>query len=334
MPARGRCSYAWSMPRWIQGGRPAVVAGAILILVLAATALAVFVFAGRTVTPGAAPSSPASSSAVLPSGPPTSPPTTPPSTAPPSPVTSPSTSETATSPAGAPEPVPPPASEPPPPAPPVPAFPEALRGQDVEQLPTSAKVVALTFDAGANSVGLPSILRTLADTSVPATFFLTGNWAAANPAGVAAIRSAGHRVGNHSMSHPNFPALSDAAISDQLLGAQEAITAAGADPRPFFRFPYGDRNARTIAAVNSLGYVSVRWTVDTLGWKGIIGGITAQQVADRALAGLRPGEIVLLHLGSHPQDGSTLDADALPGMIARMRAQGYGFVTLDALVSP
>ncbi|PTT68788.1 polysaccharide deacetylase family protein, partial [Arthrobacter sp. HMWF013] len=110
------------------------------------------------------------------------------------------------------------------------------------------------------------------------------------------------------------------------------ILAAGADPRPFFRFPFGERDARTIAAVNNLGYVPVRWTVDTLGWKGTSGSISAQIVADRVLAALRPGEIVLMHIGSNPDDGSTLDADALPQIIERVRAAGYSFVTLDSLL--
>ena len=196
-------------------------------------------------------------------------------------------------------------------APPAP-FPAALRGADVEVIPNAGRAVALTFDAGANSAGLPSILRTLGATGVRATFFLTGNWASANPAGVASIVAAGHRVGNHSMTHPGFTTLSDAQIAQQLAGAQAAITAAGADARPLFRFPFGERDARTIAAVNALGYLPVRWTVDTLGWKGTSGGVTAQIVADRVLAGLQPGEIVLMHIGSNPDDGSTLDADALP----------------------
>ena len=37
------------------------------------------------------------------------------------------------------------------------------------------------------------------------------------------------------------------------------------------------------------------------------------------------------HVGSHPSDHSTLDADALPRVISGLRAAGYDFVTLDAL---
>lgn len=231
-------------------------------------------------------------------------------------------------------PTPPPETLPgPQPPPPVAPFPPALAGQDVEVVPGAGPAVALTFDAGANSAGLPSILQTLAGAGVRGTFFLTGSWAAANPAGVAAIVAGGHRVGNHSQTHPDFTGLPDAGIGDQVRAAEQAIVAAGADPRPLFRFPFGARDARTIAAVNNLGYVPVRWSVDTLGWKGTSGGVTAQQVADRALTALQPGEIVLMHIGSNPTDGSTLDADALPGMIERMRQAGYGFVTLDSLVA-
>lgn len=259
---------------------------------------------------------------------------------------------TATAEPGTPAPTPPATSEPPvvipeppvgpPPVPPEPPvtpqpppaapFPPALLGQDVEVLPGAGRVVALTFDAGANGAGLPKILQGLANAGVPASFFLTGNWAAANPAGVSAIVAAGHRVGNHSMTHPGLTALPDAGIAAEVRGAEQAILAAGADPTPFFRFPFGERDARTIAAVNNLGYVPVRWTVDTLGWKGTSGGITAQQVADRVLSALRPGEIVLMHIGSNPDDGTTLDADALPQIIDRVRQAGYSFVTLDSLL--
>ncbi len=214
-----------------------------------------------------------------------------------------------------------------------PAVPDHLRGVDVTEIPTGDRVVALTFDAGANSAGLPSILGTLADQRVPATFFVTGQWVDDNPRGVAVIHADGHRLGNHSMSHPHLPALPDQAIRDEVQGAEQRILAAGADPRPLFRFPFGDRDERTIAAVNDLGYVAVRWTVDTLGWRGTSGGMSAQEVTNRAMNALRPGEIVLMHLGSNPEDGTTLDADALPDMIERMRAAGYTFVTLDALLA-
>ena len=53
-------------------------------------------------------------------------------------------------------------------------------------------------------------------------------------------------------------------------------------------------------------------------------------VVGRVLAAATPGEIVLMHVGANPDDGSTLDAAALPQVISGLRAKGYSFVTLEA----
>ncbi|GIG65014.1 hypothetical protein Pen01_13090 [Phytomonospora endophytica] len=217
-------------------------------------------------------------------------------------------------------------------APPAPPVPDGLAGTDVTALPTAAKVVALTIDVGGDKAGLSSMLATLAAENVPATFFVTGDFAAEHPAEVGAILAGGHRIGNHSMTHPHFPPLSDAEIAIEVADAERALNAAGADPRPWFRFPYGDRDDRCVGLLNDSGYVPVRWTVDTLGWKGVDAGITADIVVDRVLYALQPGEIVLMHAGSNPGDGSTVDADALPDVIVRLSEAGYGFVTLDAML--
>ncbi|RKR19846.1 peptidoglycan/xylan/chitin deacetylase (PgdA/CDA1 family) [Arthrobacter oryzae] len=305
------------------GRRRLMVIAAVTALGLLAAGVALLLLRGLPTAsppvPRASGSVPATASASA------GPPTTSPAPAP-APVTS--------QPVPAPPPVIPPAPVPTgaAPVPPAVPFPVALAGRDLEAIPGAGAAVALTFDAGANAAGLPSILQSLAAAGVRATFFLTGSWAAANPGGVAAIVAGGHRVGNHSMTHPAFTGLSDAGIADQIKSAERAIRAAGADPRPFFRFPFGDRDARTIAAVNNLGYLPVRWSVDSLGWKGTSGGVTAQLVVTRVLAGLRPGEIVLMHVGSNPDDRTTLDADALPRLISRIRQAGYGFTTLDALL--
>lgn len=217
-------------------------------------------------------------------------------------------------------------------APAAPAPASGLLGTDWTRIPTASKVVALTFDAGANAAGLPSISSTLRARKVPATFFLTGNWVRGFPDQANAIVSDGYLVGNHSVSHPYFTQLSDALVTAQVQGAQQAILRAnGADTRPLFRFPYGDVNSRVLADVNRLGYVPVRWTVDSLGWEGTSGGQSVQSVTSRVLAAAQPGAIVLMHLGSNPKDGTTLDANALPAIIDGLRARGYGFVTLRAL---
>jgi peptidoglycan/xylan/chitin deacetylase (PgdA/CDA1 family) len=208
----------------------------------------------------------------------------------------------------------------------------SLAGKDWAVIPTSRRVVALTFDAGANADGVPSILATLRQAGVPATFFLTGNFVRDFPAAARSIAAAGFRIGDHTVTHPHLTQLGDAAVRQEILGGAAQITAVtGRDTAPLFRFPFGDVNARVIAIANQAGYVPVRWTVDTLGWEGSAGHITATVVASRVLAAAQPGEIVLMHVGSNPDDHTTFDADALPDIISELRTAGYSFVTLDAL---
>ncbi|HEX9097760.1 MAG TPA: polysaccharide deacetylase family protein [Candidatus Dormibacteraeota bacterium] len=214
-------------------------------------------------------------------------------------------------------------------------LPTSLRGVEWYTLPTTSKVVALTFDAGSGNQGLARILKTLADEHVPGTFFLTGQFVERYPGDVEAISAVEmHSVGNHTYDHPHMNQLSDAAVRDEIVRTEQLILhATGRQPWPLFRFPYGESSARTIADANGLGYGSIRWTVDTLGWQGTSavggasGGQTVQSVTRRALDAARPGEIVLMHVGAAP-DGTTLDADALAGVIDGLRARGYGFVAI------
>lgn len=209
-----------------------------------------------------------------------------------------------------------------------------MAGADLTVLPSSARVVALTFDAGANADGLTSILGTLGATGTPATFFLTGDFVDTFPARARTIAAGGYTIGNHTQDHLDLTTLSDAKVDAQITSAQDRILAVtGQDPRPWFRFPFGARDSRTITDANDRGYACIRWTVDTLGWKGTSGGQSAATVESRVLDGLRPGAIVLMHIGSNPDDGTTLDADALPRIVAGLRSRGYTPVSLDSLLS-
>jgi peptidoglycan/xylan/chitin deacetylase (PgdA/CDA1 family) len=208
-------------------------------------------------------------------------------------------------------------------------LPPSLAGAEWTRLPTSDKVVALTFDAGGNDAGVTPILNALAAAGVPGTFFMTGRWVEVYPARAKQI-SALYPVGNHTYDHPYLTKLSDAQVQEEIVHAQLLITSVtGRDPRPLFRFPYGNTDARTLADAHALGYGGIRWTVDTLGWEGRNNGQSAASVQQRVMANLKPGEIVLMHVGA-ATDGSTLDADALPAMIKAIRAAGYSLALVGA----
>ena len=133
---------------------------------------------------------------------------------------------------------------------------------------------------------------------------------------------------NHTDTHRSFTGfstntapLSSAERAAQLAGAEAALTAiTGHSPRPWFRPPYGDIDARTPTDVARAGYRYVlMWTVDSLGWKGL----APSEVAARCLNGATPGGILLLHVGS-----ASTDATALPVILDGLRARGFEIVTV------
>jgi peptidoglycan/xylan/chitin deacetylase (PgdA/CDA1 family) len=212
------------------------------------------------------------------------------------------------------------------------ALPPAVVAGELVRLQTRKHVVALTFDGGGNADGAKAIMTTLRRDDVPATFFLTGHFVRTYP-GIA--RAIGRRfvVGNHTVDHADLTRLASGAVTHEIAAAATEIKrATGRDTHPLFRFPYGARDSRTLAICHRLGYVSVRWTVDTAGWMGLSMQTPAGAVR-RVVDDLVPGEIVLMHLGSS-FDHSTIDAEALPAVIRAVRARGYRFVTLQDVKAP
>jgi peptidoglycan/xylan/chitin deacetylase (PgdA/CDA1 family) len=212
------------------------------------------------------------------------------------------------------------------------ALPPAIVAGEIVRLQTRQHVVALTFDGGGNADGAKSVLMVLRRERVSATFFLTGHFVQSYPA---LARAIGRRypVGNHTVNHFDLLRLSLPDATHEITRAATMIQrATGRDTHPFFRFPYGSRNARTLRLTRELGYASVRWTVDTWGWMGLSQQSVPGAVR-RVLENLVPGEIVLMHLGSS-RDHSTIDSKALPSVIRFIRARGYRFVTLAGIRAP
>ena len=211
-------------------------------------------------------------------------------------------------------------------------MPSWLVGQDVRLVPTTRKIVVLTFDGGGDAAGLGKTLATLEAEQVAGTFFLTGRWVQVYPAEARAIAAAGHVIGNHTMTHVHSSQVPDTVLLAEMREAAVAIgKATGVDPRPWFRFPYGERTNSDVRLVNDHGYVCVSWSVDTLGWLGTSRG-DATDVTARVLSALQPGLVVLMHVGANPYDATTYDADSLSATITALRGRGYTFATVTDLL--
>jgi len=203
-------------------------------------------------------------------------------------------------------------------------------GKDVEKVPAHEKVFALTFDGGGDAKNAQRILDLLSAHGITATFFLTGHFMETFPDVAAAIRNSGGEIANHTMTHKDLSTLSQEAVIAEMAGMEQTAKERGVSVVPFFRFPYGAPTKETIALVNGRGYVSVRWTVDSLGWQGNVNGHDAAFVANRVIQKAVFGGIALMHLGA-AKDGSTFDADALEQIITTLQQQGYRLIPLSEL---
>lgn len=187
-------------------------------------------------------------------------------------------------------------------------------------------VVALTFDDGPNPPWTGRILDTLAAYDVPATFFCIGLHASGHPELLARMTEAGHRVANHTWSHPFLPDLSLSELDAQLERTDEAIERGTGlrEPR-LFRPPYGSGTPEIFSALGRYDEAAVvLWDVDTNDWAMPGSDVITAAVLEQA----RPGSIVLMHDGGGDR---TQTADALPGVIEGLLGRGYRFARIDDL---
>ncbi len=177
--------------------------------------------------------------------------------------------------------------------------------------------IALTFDDGPHPQHTGRILAILAETRVPATFFLHGGQAEAYPHLVRAIHAAGHQIGNHGYSHMRAARGNTCEYVADVLRAQDAIqNVMGATIDRIFRPPYGHLTAAAFLSLMRNGYRTVFWSADS----------SDSFITDpRRLAAhmesldIGPGDIVLLH-----EDYAHTVA-ALPSVLRSWERRSFGF---------
>jgi len=203
--------------------------------------------------------------------------------------------------------------------------PSATVPREVERGDASRRLIALTFDAGASAEPAAAILDVLKTNNVSSTVFLTGDWIQENPALLKRLVDEGHEVANHTVTHPDLTTLTDAKIQQELVATARLFNeATGLTMAPYFRPPFGARNARVLSAAWQAGYRSVYWTVDSGDWREDATPAAVQQtVVSKAVT----GAVVVMHLGS------VHTPKVLNQIIASLWRSGYGLVTISELLS-
>ncbi len=200
----------------------------------------------------------------------------------------------------------------------------------VDHGPRTGNRVALTFDACTTTreatpfdARIPAILRTL---HAPATLFVGGGWAGTERAELASLsRDPLFEIANHAFHHPHLTRLDEGAIRAELVRAQDEITAVTGRRPALFRAPYGELDERVVKVASSLGLTTVEYDLPS---GDPDPRASASRLVDWVVGRARPGSIVVLHM-NHPRFHT---AEALPGIVAGLRARGFELVTVGQLL--
>ena len=189
---------------------------------------------------------------------------------------------------------------------------------------TSKKVIYLTMDEGFPNTTTPTILDTLKEKNVKATFMLTKYFLDGSADVVKRMIDEGHQIGDHTCTHPDMAKLSVEEQKEQIMGVyNEAKDQFGYEMK-YFRFPEGIFSAEALGLVNNLGMESVFWSYAYNDYDED-NQPDVQESLQKALDALHPGAIYLLHASS------TTNTAMLGDFIDGVRARGYEFGELKFL---
>jgi peptidoglycan/xylan/chitin deacetylase (PgdA/CDA1 family) len=188
------------------------------------------------------------------------------------------------------------------------------------------KEVVLTFDDGPWPVNTPSVLKTLADECTKAVFFSIGKHATYHPEILRQVLAQGHTVGTHTWSHLNLNSkkLTEQQAKDEIEKGFSAVKLAlGTEPAPFFRFPQLQHNPAMVSYLGTRNVAMWSTDLDSFDFRK---GATPEKIVETVMTKLdKLGKgIILMH------DFQKHTAEALPTLLARLKAGGYKIVQIKA----
>ena len=162
------------------------------------------------------------------------------------------------------------------------------RFSEAVHAPAGSGALAVTFDdafASVHTLGL-AILRRLgapATVFVPTDYIDSGgplrwagidHWLAGSTAAeltpmswaqIGELHAAGWEIGSHTGSHPRLTRLDDTSLADELARSRTACEQRLSAPCTSLAYPYGDVDARVIAAAGAAGYTTAAGLPGTFG---------------------------------------------------------------------
>ena len=189
-----------------------------------------------------------------------------------------------------------------------------------EQNTAGRRVIALTFDDGPGPY-TPEVLSMLQRYRVPATFFEIGVNTLGYPQYTRQLAAAGYPVENHTWNHVDLATLPVSGYPTQIDQTQNRIRLLTGVTPTCVRPPYNSWNGTSLEQTAQRGLTTMSYSIDPRDWT--MPG--TQAIVDRVVGAAFPGAVVDLHDGGGNRQETV---DALPQIIASLRARGYSFVPI------
>lgn len=184
------------------------------------------------------------------------------------------------------------------------------------------QMVSFLINVSWGTEHIPTILKSLNENKVKATFFIEGKWARENSDLVKMIDEQGHTIGNHAYNHPDMAKISNQQIVEQISQTNEIITAITGKKPKWFAPPSGSFNEQVVLSASNLNMETVLWTVDTIDWKNP----TVNVMIDRVNKKIHPGATILMH-------PTPVIASGLDELIKTIKEKEYRIGTVDKLMN-
>ena len=188
-----------------------------------------------------------------------------------------------------------------------------------------SKQIYLTFDLGYEAGYTNSILDTLKENNVPATFFITAHYVNTSSDIVQRMVDEGHIVGNHTVNHKSIPSLTEEQIKEELMNLHTTVYEKFGYEMRYMRPPKGEYSERALDVTTKLGYVPVMWSFAYADWDEKAQP-SREEGINKIINNLHNGEIMLLHATSKT------NMEILDTVIKQVKEMGYEFKSIDEFV--
>ncbi|MFN8103439.1 MAG: polysaccharide deacetylase family protein [Acidimicrobiia bacterium] len=219
----------------------------------------------------------------------------------------------------------------------------------IDSGPRDVPKVAVTFDSNMTDAMLAELdsgqVKSFSNDAVydeidalglPTTIFLAGKWIERYPDQTRRLAADPLvELGSHSYAHRAYKmpcyklgGLAASEMAADVERSEELLRRFTDDPTPYFRFPGLCWDADAMAAIAPTGVVVIGGDVAS----GDAFGTSVDAIVRQTLSRTRNGSIVVMHITG----GNTapLTAEALPRVVAGLRAKGFELVKLSDLLGP